>query len=138
MRSWTQTVESAFPSYRGRIACFGFDWLGRIFALDLRSEGAQSSVLMIEPGTGESFEIPTSFADFHNIELVEYAADALSKPFFDEWIAGGGESPRVTECIGYRVPLFLGGSDTVENLEKVDLDVYWHLHGQLIQKIGRG
>jgi hypothetical protein len=44
----------------------------------------------------------------------------------------------VTECIGYRVPLFLGGSDTVENLEKVDLDVYWHLHGQLIQKIGRG
>jgi hypothetical protein len=134
IRSWTQTVESAFPAYRARIAVFGYDWLGRIFALDLRSTGAQWSVLMIEPGTGESFEIPASFADFHNIELVDYAADALSKPFFDEWIAGGGERPDLTECIGYRIPLFLGGSDTVENLERTDMDVYWHLHGQLLTK----
>jgi hypothetical protein len=33
--------------------------------------------------------------------------------------------------VGYRVPLFLGGSDTLENLEVTDLDVYWTICGQL-------
>jgi len=36
--------------------------------------------------------------------------------------------------MGYRKPLFLGGSDEVENLEVSDLDVYWHIMGQIIRK----
>lgn len=31
------------------------------------------------------------------------------------------------------MPLFLGGHHAVENLERTDLSVYWHLSGQLLQ-----
>jgi hypothetical protein len=34
-------------------------------------------------------------------------------------------------CVGFRSPLFLGGQDSVDNLELTDLDVYWSLSGQL-------
>jgi len=34
----------------------------------------------------------------------------------------------------YKRPLFLGGSDTTDNLEISDLEVYWLLVGQLIRE----
>jgi Domain of unknown function (DUF1851) len=37
------------------------------------------------------------------------------------------------QCTGYKVPLFLGGKDPAENLEVIDLEVYWSLSGQLRQ-----
>ncbi|WP_442854002.1 T6SS immunity protein Tdi1 domain-containing protein [Bacillus sp. FJAT-18017] len=36
--------------------------------------------------------------------------------------------------MGYRVVLFLGGEDTISNLEKVDMDVYWSLCAQFISQ----
>ena len=30
-------------------------------------------------------------------------------------------------CAGYKVPLFLGGDDIVENLEDSDMEVYWEV-----------
>ncbi|MEM9481594.1 MAG: T6SS immunity protein Tdi1 domain-containing protein [Verrucomicrobiota bacterium] len=138
MARWTKTVEAAFPEYQGAIVCFGYDWLGRHFALDTRSDEAQWPILLIEPGAGEAMQIPVSFANFHNIELVEYAPNALAEPFFAEWLSSGGAQPRPNECIGYKTPLFLGGSDTIENLEVSDLDVYWHLCGQLRQSTTTG
>jgi hypothetical protein len=32
------------------------------------------------------------------------------------------------------VPLFLSGKDEVENLEVIDLEVYWELTGQALQQ----
>ena len=40
---------------------------------------------------------------------------------------------KADECVGYRVPLFLGGQDVVDNLEVSDLGVYWSLCAQLRQ-----
>jgi hypothetical protein len=37
--------------------------------------------------------------------------------------------------VGYRVPLFLGGTDTVENLERGDMDVYWSLTSQAAAQV---
>lgn len=34
-------------------------------------------------------------------------------------------------CAGYKVPLFLGGSDSVDNLDLQDLAVYVSLSGQM-------
>jgi len=33
--------------------------------------------------------------------------------------------------VGYRVPLFLGGSDRTVNLERTDMSVYWTLAAQM-------
>jgi hypothetical protein len=133
--SWSKLVGQAFPTFSGAVTCFGFDWLGRIFALDARRlvEGLPG-VVMLEPGTGQALEIPCNVHNFHESELIEYREEALAASFFQKWISIGGDAPKVAECIGYKKPLFLGGKDTVENLERSDMDVYWTIATQLIEK----
>jgi hypothetical protein len=131
---WNKTIEYAFPDFYGRVQCFGFDWLGRIFALDSgRLEEGYSGVVMFEPGTGQVLEIPCNIVTFHNQELVEYSEEALAVSFRFQWLVRGA-APSYEECIGYRTPLFLGGKDVVDNLEISNLDVYWTLTAQLIRK----
>jgi hypothetical protein len=49
----------------------------------------------------------------------------------DQWLAAHPAAIQFDECVGSKVPLFLGGVDGVENLDVTDLDVYWTLTGQL-------
>lgn len=130
---WSQLIEEEFTSYKDRAICFGYDWLGRHFALDKsRVENNQMLILLLEPGTGEAMQIPANFSTFHNEELVEYQNEALASEFYEEWNNTGGVKPSHTECIGYKVPLFLNGSDTVDNLELSDMEVYWSVCGQTL------
>src|SRR5262249_34503282 len=49
---WNSIVSRAFPQFSGRITCFGYDWLGRHFALDSRrKEKGAAAVTLFEPGT---------------------------------------------------------------------------------------
>jgi hypothetical protein len=90
---------------------------------------------MFEPGTGEALAIPSNIQTFHDSELMEFGEAALAISFYQKWMAAsGGQAPAYTQCVGYKTPLFLGGTDEVKNLELSDLDVYWHLMGQLIVK----
>ncbi len=126
-------IVESFPRFASRACPFGYDWLGRQFAVDSgRLAGGQPLVLLLEPGTGEALEIPFSFAQFHE-QLDELREPALAGSFFASWARGNAEVLPLSaaQCVGYKVPLFLGGKDTVENLEIVDLEVYWSLSGQL-------
>lgn len=132
---WNDRVCLAFPEFEGRITCFGFDWLGSTFAIDsARIESGQKGVVMFEPGTGEALEIPANLITFHDAGLRDFGEAALAISFYEKWRSSGGAAPAFGQCIGYKKPLFLGGSDEVENLEPSDLDVYWHITGQLIRK----
>ena len=133
--AWSDRVANAFPAFAGRITCFGFDWLGRVLAVDAaRLEGGEAGVVLFEPGTGEALEIPCSIATFHDEELIDYADAALAGDFHEAWLSNGGPAPRHDQCVGYRKPLFLGGGDDLDNLEVSDIDVYWHLMGQFIAR----
>ena len=47
-------IGRAFPEYSNKIQCFGYDWLGRHFALNLgKTNKNMCEVLMFEPGTAE-------------------------------------------------------------------------------------
>ena len=133
---WNEVLAGAFPEARGTIGVFAFDWLGRCFALSAqhREEG-EPTVILFEPGTGEGLQIPLGFSVFHDEELVQQADAAVAEGFFNEWLASGGAAPRPDQCVGYKVPLFLGGQDTVENLELTDLGIYWEISSQLIAQI---
>lgn len=132
---WNSIIVQAFPEFKGRITCFGFDWLGRQFALDSeRIENGQPQILMFEPGTAEVLEVPCDFIQFHEEEIPDYHDACLASEFFQEWMSRNPDSIKDNECIGYKVMLFLGGEDKVENLEKSDLEVYWEICSQLIQK----
>jgi hypothetical protein len=129
-------LAAAFPGYAQRAHPFGYDWLGSQFALDERRvEGGEALVLILEPGTGEALEVPLSFVQFHE-QLDDLREAALAATFFAEWAAANPASVPLkhSDCVGYRVPLFLNGQDVIDNLEVSDLDVYWTICGQLRQK----
>ena len=89
-------------------------------------------ILLFEPGAGEVMQIPVDFKNFHNEELVEYQNEALASEFYSKWLNTKGDTPSHSQCIGYKVPLFLNGSDTVDNLELSDMEVYWSICGQTL------
>lgn len=123
-------IAQAFPEFAARAGPFGFDWLGRQFAVALgRMVKGQPLVLFFEPRTDEALEIPVESSGFHDEELIEYTDAALAREFFEMWSAANSDSGD--QCAGYRVPLFLGGSDAVENVELSDLEVYRSICGQL-------
>lgn len=125
---WTAIILDSFPEYQGRVTCFGYDWLGRHFALDRNHlVDQQAQVLLFDPGFCEVLEIPCSFDKFHRAELPDYSDDALAAPFYERWLSSGGRPPSITECVGYRIPPKLGGIDDISNLELIDMDVYWTL-----------
>jgi hypothetical protein len=131
-----KAIEEVFPEYTGRVVPFAFDWLGRYFTADLaRIADEKPLVLMLETGAGEAMEIPTSVLDFHDIELVDFSNDALAVHFWTQWRTKHWDELAYTDCVGYKVPLFLGGEDTVENLEVIDLSVYTEICGQLRRKL---
>jgi hypothetical protein len=132
-------VAAAYPDFEGRIACFGMDWLGRQFSLDpTRGRVDDPEVLLFDVGAGEALEIPTAFSQFHDSELTEYTDAALAATFFDQWLEAHPASIKFDQCVGYDVPLFLGGDDELRNLNVTDLDVYWTLAGQLrVAALGR-
>jgi T6SS immunity protein Tdi1, C-terminal len=130
-------ATAAFPEFEARVWVFGFDWLGRQAALDFgRISDGQPLVLLLEPGTGEALEIPVGLVEFHEEEIIDYRDEALASVFFAEWVDANPSSIPlgVRQCVGYRVPLFLGGSDTIENLETSDFEVYWDFCGQLLRQ----
>ncbi len=134
--NWRLRVALAFPDFSQRSTCFGYDWQGRVFALDSnRSHDAKPAVLLIEPGFDEVLEIPANLATFHDKILIDESDAAVASTFYEQWIASGGTPPAHDQCVGYKRPCFLGGVDGIENIELCDLDVYWHLMGQLLVQV---
>lgn len=132
---WAQRATNAFPRFAGRVTPFGVDWLGRLFALDSgRRVDGGPAVVMLEPGTGQALEVPCDLVAFHDAELIEYREEALAESFYKQWRVAGGAAPRISQCVGYKRPLFLGGSDTTDNLELVNLEVYWEVSTQLLDQ----
>jgi hypothetical protein len=133
--AWASCIGYAFPEFKGRVTCFGYDWLGRAFATDAkRIEGGRPGVVMFEPGTGQALRIPANIQTFHNDELTNFGESALSIDFYRRWQNISHVTLKFDQCAGYKRPLFLGGVDDVENIEVSDIDVYWHIFGQLILK----
>lgn len=131
-------VADAFPEFAERATPFAFDWMGQQFAVDdERLVGGEPQILLIEPGTGEVLEIPCAFVEFHNVELVEHRDAALSSSFFEAWVQANPDHLPLpaAACVGYRVPLFFGGSDEITNLALVGIDAYWQICAELLRAV---
>ncbi len=130
IEKWENIVSEAFPSFEGCFKLFGYDWLGRCFGIDLRKK-SYGKVLLFEIGTDEILGIPCTFEVFLNDEIPYQTEACLGKSFFDEWMKIFGKELKYGRCAGYKIPLFLGGEDTVENLEDSDMEVYWSVITQV-------
>jgi hypothetical protein len=137
LRFWHERIQLAFPGYERQVVCFGYDWLGRAFGVGWeKGEDGRPNVLMFDIGGGEVFDIPANLITFHDSEITKSIEPALAISLYEAWRSSGGAAPAYDQCIGLRVPLFLGGDEEVSNLEACDLDVYWSIFGQVLQQVG--
>jgi hypothetical protein len=129
LKKWNDIIERTFPMTIGKVSVFGYDWLGRHFAIYSETE----TVILLEPGTGEVFDTCLNFYDFHNIEIPNNHINCLSSEYFKEWYEASNHYilPH-NKCVGYKIPLFLNGKDTIENMEVSDMEVYWEIMMPLI------
>ena len=98
--------------------------MGRILEINK----INNHILLFEPGTGEVLDIPVTFEEFHDSEIVECHEDCLASEFFQEWfLANDNYILKKNECVGYKVPLFLNGE---EEIEKILRFLIWKFTGQ--------
>ena len=120
-------VTQAFPKYRDRLVCIGVDWLGRQYALNRRrphpADPSEPLLLSFDPEADGADPEPCTFAGFHAGEGVA----SCSRERWQEWtIHNPDHSPLAhTDCIGLRIPLFLGGADAPANMAVVNTAAYW-------------
>ena len=131
---WKAIIAEGYPEFKGKFEPFGFDWLGRCFAIDLRWK-TKGQILMFEIGTAEVLEIPCDIIAFHNNEIPVNGEACLSRTFFSQWRENTEQEINYSQCVGYTVPLFFNGEDTIENLELSDMDVYWSLLSQTKNRV---
>lgn len=124
----SEFIQEGFPEFAARAVPFAVDWIGRVVAID---QGRSPGLLLIEPGSADAFEIDESFVDFFNADVVDDPETFLAADLFRDWQAAGGGVPGVGQCVGFKVPLFLGGAGVAANLELTDLEVYWSFAAQL-------
>ena len=121
-------VQSCFSELSDDIRVIGFDWLGRIF---VSSDTSDSEIYMCDAGSHEILEIPLGIKEFLNNEIPAYPDELFALDFYKEYISQGGTSPSYDQCLGYKIPLFLGGLDDLSNIEQIDFDVFWTIMSQL-------
>ncbi|GLW13245.1 hypothetical protein Misp01_83730 [Microtetraspora sp. NBRC 13810] len=124
----TAFIADAFPEYAGRVLPVAKDWLGRQYAV---MHPVEQVLLLIEPGSGDAFEVDCGLEDLFDREMVTDPNTYLARDLFLDWKALNPGILSSGQCVGFKVPLFLGGDDSLENLEISDEEVYWSIMGQL-------
>jgi len=128
---WTNLTFEFFKKYKVNSYCFAFDWTGRQYAIN--SFDGKRFILMLDSGTAEAYKLEADIESFLNEELEEFKEGVLENRKFSPLAEKFGDLP-FNKCYGFKKPLFLGGKDEVENLEIVDLEVYWELNRQIYEK----
>lgn len=111
--------------------CFAFDWTGRAYAADRKGD----VLYMFDPATGQYYRIKNNLEAFLNEAFVDFRDEDLLIPQFEELSGLYGDGLAFQDCIGFKVPLFLGGEDEPDNYEVISMDVYWELNYQLYLKV---
>lgn len=129
-------ITTAFPDYEGRICPFAYDWLNRVYCVDVSQiADAQSMLHLFSHITDEVFQLPFEVVHFHNEVLTDRECQVLDSDMFDNFLAAHRKKAiSCSECVGMVVPLFLGGTYCIENMEIIDREVDWEITTQLLNQ----
>lgn len=127
---WNNVVKEMFPNFSEQFLLFGYDWLGRFYA----TNEAENIIFVFDPSTNDIMDLENAFALFINKTLLKNANDILALKLYKKYLKKNSK-PVFSNCVGYKVPLFLGGEDSLENFEESDMEVYWSISAQIIAQI---
>jgi hypothetical protein len=129
-------VHEAFPDLAGHADVLAFDWLGRQFAVTdaAGATGGEPEAVILDPAAMSREGIVAS-DQFLRAFQSPVMLEALHADLFERWRASVGcTGLDFDRCVGLKVPLFLSGTLTLDNLEESDLSVYWSICTQLWQQ----
>jgi hypothetical protein len=124
--SYTLVINDVRARYGDGFRPFCFDWMGRQLALTTAGDTA-----VLDIGWNDVLVADVSLAEFFGAVLEEEGEDLVRADLWDEWRLEDAVALEFDECVGYKVPIFLGGADATANLERTNLGVYWGITSQL-------
>jgi hypothetical protein len=110
-----------------------FDWHGRQYLTALPNGVGDVQVLIADIGAG-TLEILVGVVEFAAVLKMDNMRDFFDGQLYDQWRASVGRPGAglaFTDCVEFTMPLYLGGAETVDNLQLIDLDVSWTIGAQL-------
>jgi hypothetical protein len=132
---WAELMSAVFPPFYGRVQPFAYNTTGAIFALNItRVRNDIPIVTYFDPMLGEAKNVDRTLDQTIEDGFLKSYDRFLGTAFYKDWVKAGGKPPARHQCIGMKVPLFLGGEDSVDNLELIDMDVYWNFLGQILEQ----
>ena len=138
LEKWEKNVKGFFNILKDEFNLFGYDWQGNCYGVILNNTAALcENVVMFEIGTNKMLSFNCNFNTFINKTFIDQLNAILVPQFFENAVNQCDEKIEYEKCIGYKVPLFLGGQDIISNLEYSDMDVYWTVLTQVIESIRR-
>lgn len=128
-----ELVQMAFPRRSSGAVPFARDWLGRIFATDFnRVVDNEPQVKLFELTHNKVLDVDESVKSFFSRGLVDEPDLYLEQDLYEQWRGAGGGVLAPSECASFKLPIFLGGEFSPENIEVSDLSVFWYTTGQVI------
>jgi Domain of unknown function (DUF1851) len=102
---------------------------------DLFVQNAIGQVFWLDTGWGELTQVAESAEAFKQLLLQPENVDQWFVPQLVGDLLTSGKQLKPGECFGYRVPPVLSGAIAPENFEPTDVSVYFHLLGQIHERV---
>lgn len=134
LEKWHRLVSGCFTKLRGEFDLVGYDWMGRCFAVDRREGEGEGLVVLLDIATIDIYYIERDLVSFLNETISSQSEASLEVSRYQAWLKSRGPVGPM-ECAGYRIPLFLGGEDSLDNMEVSDMEVYWDMTDQLWEAV---
>lgn len=129
---WESIVSDSIPFDAYPYELFSFTWDGACLGVGKSEEG--SVILLFDGADLRCKPIPMTLADFLNVEIPADCDGYLAAASYREWL-DNHPAPGWTECVGHKIPLFLGGKDNFDNMEIIDMEVQWDMTSQIWQAV---
>lgn len=129
-----QNLFDFFGERAGELTPFAFDWRGRHFCR-VQIEG-HDMAMRVDSAFNEASPLAEYAQTVAFLLDDEGAAEFLEETSMKEaFSALDIFGLRFTDCVGLKVPAFLGGEESVDNLEVSDMDVYWTFNAQVYNQV---
>lgn len=133
IEAYIERTVLAFPDYRGRIFPFGYDWLNRVYCLDIGNGDVPKSCLLFSHLSDEVLRIPAGIVEFHNDIIINDGNEIFDADMFDNFLIREERNMLGrSECAGIIVPLFLGGEYSISNMDLFDTSIDWETMAQIL------
>lgn len=130
---WTAFIKQIFPEYSDDIVVISYDWYGRQFAINIKEINL---IHMYDPATFEYFNIHDNISEFHNLTITDSDEDLLLNEEFQDWLKVENHLLDIIECVGFKVPLFMNGQESLSNTERINMKFYWEINYKLLNGLG--